>query len=62
MSTVEDIVRMRKNGMKRIHVHKRIRIRNLNPNVHAGDLEVHIEQMAEQEDAMSRYEHGQEVA
>jgi hypothetical protein len=61
MCTVEDIIRMRKNGMKRTS-HKRIRIRRLDPAASIWDVADRVAEMAEQEEIMSRYEHGQEVA
>jgi len=62
MSTVEDIIRMRKNGMKRVSTHKRIRVRQLDPSASIWDIAAKVEEMAEEENAFSRYEHGQEVA
>jgi hypothetical protein len=62
MCTVEDIIRMKKNGMKRARNFKRIRIRRVASSMSIRDLEAHIEQLAEEENAMSRYEHSLEVA
>jgi hypothetical protein len=60
MSTLEDIVRMKKNGMK-VQAFKRIRIRRLDPSTSIWDVEAKVQEMAEQEEAMSRYEHNLEV-
>lgn len=61
MCTVEDIIRMRKNGLKRVHASKRIRLRWISPSVSIADVEARIEQLAEEEENMSRYEHSLEV-
>ena len=61
MSTVEDIIRMRKSGMKRMPAHKRIRVRRLAPSVSLWDVAEKVEEMAEEEEAMTRYEHSLEV-
>jgi hypothetical protein len=60
MCTVEDIVRMRKNGMKRVHASKQIQ-HGLFSKKLERDLEMRIQDLAEQEEAMSRYEHSLEV-
>ena len=62
MSTIEGIIRMRKSGMRRAHAHKRIRIRRLSPSVSVWDIEAKVQEMAEEEENMTRYEHGLEVA
>ena len=41
--------------------HKRIRIHNIASGIPLDVLEEQIEEMAEREELMSRYEHGQEV-
>ena len=41
--------------------YKRIRIHNIAPGIPLDVLEDRIEEMAEREEFMSRYEHGQEI-
>jgi hypothetical protein len=61
LMTVEALVRMRAKSRKRTHNYKRMRLHSLASTVSMAELSDRIEAMAEEEELMSRYEHGQEV-
>jgi hypothetical protein len=61
MTAVEDIIRAKKNGMRPVRKQKRIRLHCIPTHASIRDIEALIEQQAEEEAAMSRYEHGLEV-
>jgi hypothetical protein len=60
LMTVEALVRMRAKSKKRTLNYKRFHLRSLASTVSMAELEARVEQMAEEEELMSRYEHGQE--
>ena len=61
--TIEGIEVLRSKSSKRVRLYKRMHFMNLPVGKDIENrLADRIEQMAEEEAAMSRYEHGQEVA
>ena len=56
MTVLEDLLRLK---IKKVRPTKRIRYKSITMPLYA--LEAQIERMAQEEEAMTRYEHGQEV-
>lgn len=61
LTAIENLLKMRTKSKKRTRTYNRIRIQNVSRSMSLADLEARIEAMAEEEEAMTRYEHGQEV-
>lgn len=58
MSTIEDIKRARKNGLRRVHTRNHNRITSIFSNISLRDIESRIEELARIEEELSLCEKG----